>query len=406
MKRLLSAIIACMATLGAVSCLHDTLSDPATRQEGTARLVVEVSAKEALDLSKVDIKVKNKEMPFSFTVQPDASGRAELQLQPGKYDISASAFLRETRSSAAGGADEFLLTRDGIIAPDGSVREPRISIPLTISVPGELVFREIYYHGCSTLDGAAYTKDRYLEIYNNTGADGKTLYLDSLCIAALYPANSTTGSNAWAGRDTIPVFQMFWMFPGDGHSYPLAPGESAVVAAMAAVDHRGRCTSGLQLGKAHFGCYDAQLPMHEIAAGVTPMVMYMTGQGTAWALSIHSPAVVLFKPAMGVRKYMDDALTWERYAPGESSGTRYRHIAKTWILDGVDCADTPSQSIKRLPVSIDASYVYMRSAHYSGKCIRRKLESEEGGIAFYRDTNHSAEDFLTDCTPSPRLKDD
>lgn len=394
------------AVLLAAACLRDTISDPSAREEGTARLRLELTSDADLDFTKVNIKVNNKEMPFVFTVQPDADGRAELLLQPGKYDISASAYFRENRSSAAGGAEEFLLTREGIIASDGSVREPDIHIPLSVSVPGELVFREIYYHGSNTLEGAAYTKDRYLEIYNNTGADGKTLYLDSLCIAALYPANSTTGSNAWAGRDTIPVFQMFWMFPGDGHSYPLAPGESAVVAAMAAVDHSERCTSGLNLGRAHFGCYDPQLPMHEIAAGVTPMIMYMTGQGTAWALSIHSPAVVLFKPEMGVRKYMDDALTWERYAPGESSGTRYRHIAKEWILDGVDCADTPSQSIKRLPVSIDASYVYMRSAHYSGKCIRRKTESEEGGIAFYSDTNNSAEDFITDCTPSPRLKND
>ena len=199
---------------------------------------------------------------------------------------------------------------------------------------------------------------------------------------------------------------MIWMFPGDGHTYALAPGESAVVAAIAAVDHSGRCTSGLNLSKAHFGCYDEALPKHEIAAGVTPMVMYMTGQGTAWALSIHSPAVVLFKPSMGMARYMEDAATWERYAPGESSGTRYRHIAKDWILDGVDCADSPSASVKRLPSSVDASYVWMRSSHYSGKCISRALEFTEDGIDFYRDTNNSAEDFIPDQSPSPRLRND
>ena len=394
--------------LALAGCLRNEVSDPARVGDGAARLKIVLSSPDlaTIPLDEVTIKIQNKERPFSYSAHPGADGVAELLLQPGKYDVLASSVFPDLGVAVSGSQPDFLLSENGIISEDGAVAAPELTIVLNVSTPGELVFREIYYHGCVTLEGASYTKDTYLEIYNNTGAHGRTIYLDSLCIAALYPANSTTGSNAWAGRDTIPVFQMIWMFPGDGHTYALAPGESAVVAAIAAVDHSGRCTSGLNLSKAHFGCYDEALPKHEIAAGVTPMVMYMTGQGTAWALSIHSPAVVLFKPSMGMAKYMEDAATWERYAPGESSGTRYRHIAKEWILDGVDCADSPSASIKRLPASIDASYVWMRSSHYSGKCISRALEFTEDGIDFYRDTNNSAEDFIPDQSPSPRLRND
>lgn len=394
--------------LALAGCLRNEVSDSARVGDGAARLKITLSSPDlaTIPLDEVTIKIQNKERPFSYSAHPGADGVAELLLQPGKYDVLASSVFPDLGVAVSGSEPDFLLSEKGIISEDGAVAAPELSIVLNVSTPGELVFREIYYHGCVTLEGASYTKDTYLEIYNNTGAHGKTLYLDSLCIAALYPANSTTGSNAWAGRDTIPVFQMIWMFPGDGHTYALAPGESAVVAAIAAVDHSGRCTSGLNLSKAHFGCYDEALPKHEIAAGVTPMVMYMTGQGTAWALSIHSPAVVLFKPSMGMARYMEDAATWERYAPGESSGTRYRHIAKDWILDGVDCADSPSASVKRLPSSVDASYVWMRSSHYSGKCISRALEFTEDGIDFYRDTNNSAEDFIPDQSPSPRLRND
>ena len=394
--------------LALAGCLRNEVSDPGLVSEGAARLKIVLSSPDlaTIPLEEVTIKIQNKERPFSYSAHPAADGVAEFLLQPGKYDVLASSVFPDLGVAVSGSQPDFLLSEKGIITEDGDVATPELSILLNVSTPGELVFREIYYHGCVTLEGASYTKDTYLEIYNNTGAHGKTLYLDSLCIAALYPANSTTGSNAWAGRDTIPVFQMIWMFPGDGHTYALAPGESAVVAAIAAVDHSGRCTSGLNLSKAHFGCYDEALPKHEIAAGVTPMVMYMTGQGTAWALSIHSPAVVLFKPSMGMAKYMEDAATWERYAPGESSGTRYRHIAKEWILDGVDCADSPSASVKRLPSSVDASYVWMRSSHYSGKCISRVLSFTEDGIDFYSDTNNSAEDFIPDQTPEPRLRND
>lgn len=397
-----------MILLALSGCLVNEVSDSAHAPDGTAELRIVLVAPEGenIPLDALTIKIQNKTKPFTYSLRSGADGRAAVRLQGGKYDILASATLPEGHVSVVGSAPEFLITADGIIGEDGSPSGNELTIPLSVSTPGELVFREIYYHGSVTLEGAAYTKDRYLEIYNNTGAGGKTLYLDSLCIAALYPANSTTGSNAWAGRDTVAIFQMFWMFPGDGHTYPLAPGESAVVAAQAAVDHRSRCTSALELNKAHFGCFDEQLPGHEIAAGVTPMVMFMTGQGTAWALSIHSPGVVLFKPEMGVAAYMADAAKWERYAPGESSGTRYRHIAASWILDGVDCADSPSASIKRVPASADASYVTMKSSHYSGKCITRALEETVDGIAFYRDTNNSAEDFLPDQTPSPRLRND
>ena len=389
-------------------CLPDGVSDYSRAARDAARLRIVLCAPEGysdLPFEEIDIKIQNKDRPFSYSVSPDSDGTADIRLQPGKYDVLASARIRSRHISVAGSEPDFLLSNEGIIGADGSASPAEVRINLNVSVPEELIFREIYYHGCSTPEGANYTKDTYLELYNNTGPEGKTIYLDSLCIAALYPANSTTGGNAWAGRDTIPIFQMFWMFPGDGQTYALAPGESAVVAAIAAVDHGGRCTSALNLSKAHFGCYDENLPKHEIAAGVTPMVMYMTGQGTAWALSIHSPAVVLFRPSMGVSAYMKDS-SWERYAPGEHSGTRYRHIAAGWILDGVDCADSPSASIKRLPASVDASYVWMRSSHYSGKCISRKLDSEEGGIACYLDTNNSAEDFLPDQTPSPRLRND
>jgi hypothetical protein len=176
------------------------------------------------------------------------------------------------------------------------------------------------------------------------------------------------------------------------------------VACIAAVDHGGRATSGLALNRAHFGCWSETLSRHEIAAGVVPMIMNMTGQGNAWALSVSSPAVVVFKPSIGVKAWQSQAAVWEDFEPGKTSGTKYWHIDKAWILDGVECVDSPSSAIKRLPGTVDASYVWMRSGHYSGKCVTRKLDFTEGGIDVFQDTNNSDADFIPDSTPSPRLK--
>ena len=368
------------------------------------QLVLRPDEPVAIDLTQLEVRLQNKNAAFGYVKHPDASGRVHFDVQPGKYDVMAAGWFSSTRIAVNGASEEFLLTGTDLIDATGQARAPLLEIPLNVVVPNPVMIREAYFHGSSTLEGANYTKDTYIEIYNNAGPGGQTVWLDSLCLAAVYPYNSTTGNNAWAGRDTIPIAQMFWMFPGDGHTYALAPGESAVVACIAAVDHSGRATSGLALNRAHFGCWSETLSRHEIAAGVVPMVLYMTGQGNAWALSIHSPAIVVFKPSMGVAAWQAQASVWESYEPGKSSGTRYWHIAKDWILDGVECVDSPAGAIKRLPGTVDASYVWMRSGHYSGKCVTRKLDFQDQGIEVFMDTNNSDADFIPDSTPNPRLK--
>ena len=393
-------IILCFALLLlALSCYRE--------EPVVARLDVQLrldNTEVAVDLTELEVRLQNKGADFTYTAHPDASGQVSFEVQPGKYDVVASAWFKSTRIAVNGASEEFILTADGLYDAQGTLRAPLLEIPLHVAVPNPLIIREAYFHGSSTLEGANYTKDTYIELYNNAGPGGQTVYLDSLCLATVFPYNSTTGNNAWAGRDTIPIAQMYWMFPGDGHTYPLAPGESAVVACIAAVDHGGRATSGLPLQKAHFGCWSEILPRHEIAAGVVPMVLNMTGQGNQWAISIHSPAFVVFKPAMGVAAYQSQAAIWEDFEPGKSSGSKYWHIDKAWILDGVECVDSPSSAIKRLPGTVDASYVWMRSGHYSGKCVTRRLDFTADGIEVFMDTNNSDADFIPDSPLNPRLK--
>ena len=383
-----SLILGALLLLLVVSCYRE--------EPSVAHLTVQLRLQETdveVDLTQLEVRLQNKSADFTYMEHPDADGLVSFDVQPGKYDVVASAWFKATRIAVNGASEEFIL-----------LVELRLEIPLLVAVPNPLIIREAYFHGSSTLEGANYTKDTYIELYNNAGPGGQTLYLDSLCLAAIFPYNSTTGNNAWTGSDKLAIAQMYWMFPGDGHTYPLAPGESAVVACQAAVDHAGRATSGLHLNKAHFGCWSETLPRQEIAAGVVPMVLNMTGQGNAWALSVHSPAIVVFRPEMGVAAWQSQAAVWEDYEPGTSSGSKYWHIHKDWILDGVECVDSPSAAIKRLPGSVDASYVWMRSGHYSGLCVTRRLDFTEGGIDVFQDTNNSDADFLPDSTPSPRLK--
>lgn len=396
----ITAVLACAIM---TSCLKSSEEE---KSVATVNITLSLPSdtKAVIDLTKVMVTLSNKAAPFEYSGFPDAAGKISFSVQPGKYDVLASGEFRITRISVNGSVSEFLLTEAGIIGDDGSLKPSDVTVPLNVVLPGSpLIIKEIYYHGSTTFEGGNYTKDRYLTLYNNAGEGGETVYLDSLCIATIYPHNSTTGSNPWKGRDTIAVAQMFWFIQGDGKTYPLRPGEGVTIAMIAAVDHTTRATTKLQLNRVKFGCYSENLPMHEIAAGVTPLVCYMCGQGTAWAASIHSPAMVIFRTPMDVDEYYNDITAWKHYEPGKTSGTEYYHIPKSWILDGVECADKPEGAVKRLPSTVDASYVYIRAAHYSGTCVTRKEDADAStsSVKVYKDTNNSDADFDHDAPLNP-----
>lgn len=393
MKRIVTILV---SVLLLASCIEDSSEKASLKirisiPEGTEQEMVD-----AIHLEDLNITINNKSLPFNYTIHPDAKGEVDIELGCGKYDLLAS--VEYDGISANTSASEFILTGAGIIGDDGTTKDAELNLVLNIAKSSSLIIRELYYHGSSTPEGANYTNDRYVELYNNGPV---VKYLDSLCVCTIYPHNSTSGNNPWAGQDTIPIAGMCWMIPGNGSQYPLEPGHSCVLA-YCAVDHTDRATSKLDMSRADFGFFDPQLK-HEIAAGIPALSRIIAGQGTAWALSIHSPAFVIFRPENGVANYLSQPSLWERYELGKTSGTKYWHISKEWILDGVECADTPQKSVKRLPTSVDASYLYMESAHYSGKVVTRREKGISNGVMKYKDTNNSAEDFITDVAPDPHF---
>lgn len=44
-----------------------------------------------VDLTQLEVRLQNKSADFSYTAHPDADGKAVFEVQPGKYDVVASA---------------------------------------------------------------------------------------------------------------------------------------------------------------------------------------------------------------------------------------------------------------------------------------------------------------------------
>ncbi|MDD4920094.1 MAG: DUF4876 domain-containing protein [Bacteroidales bacterium] len=343
-----------------------------------------------IDLTVVKVRAQGVDEPVFYETFPDASGDAVLKVSPGRYTLLLSALYPEGFSVNASHPEFLALPSETTV----------FSFKLDLALSGGIIFRQVYYAGSKTFDGANYTKDQFLELYNNTD---QVHYLDSLCVGALAPANSTVSNNPWMGRDTLGLFQMTWMIPGGGTDYPLAPGES-VILAFNAVDHTARATSGLDLSRAHFGFYDEELPNHEKHPDVPALKRIFAGQGTAYTMSVHSPAPVIFRPVMGVARWLADVERWQKYQPGSTSGLKYIHIHRSWILDGVECVQNPANALKRQPASVDAGFTWLEQGQNKGNAVVRKVnEVLPGGRIIYSDTNNSAVDFLSDVPAAPIL---
>jgi hypothetical protein len=267
-----------------------------------------------------------------------------------------------------------------------------------------LIIREIYYGGCQAVAGGTYQKDQYIEVYNNST---QTQYLDSLMVGAINPYNSTT-NNSWAGKDTIAVPPLgLFMVPGDGTTYPLEPGESAVFT-INAVDHTSLATSALKLNKAHFALYHTMFKnQNEPDPSVTTMervAPHTLGTPNSYTLSVSSPAVVIYR-IPNLPSYFANLETWQKIEPGKGeNSTKFYHIDKSWIIDGVECVARAADAVKRLPVDVDVSYTLL-SETFKGNCVTRKVQKKlPSGQKIYQDTNNSAEDFITDVPANPTLR--
>jgi len=205
--------------------------------------------------------------------------------------------------------------------------------------------------------------------------------------------------------DFAPVVTVVWQLPGTGKSFPLGPGEDAVIALRGAVDHTAQYPLSVNLNRPDvFVCYNPTYfpnTLYHPAPGdrVSPdryaKVVIKTGQANANTVSLASPTFVLFRSeGMPIEDYVlqqDVVLT----TPGNSAD-RVVKVPYGWIVDGVEVFDGRSSgNAKRLSPAADAGFVTL-SDIFKGHTVRRKVSetaSAENGFEVLVDTNNSSNDF-------------
>lgn len=349
--------------------------------------------------SATEVKLTNKSTGAAITAITNTTGIATFnEIIPGTYDIAVTKTLTATESFQLTGISQPISLNASKNETDiSSTMNNELTLKLTGSAAGSLLIKEVYYTGSKTPGGGNYFSDQFVEIYNNST---EVIYLDQLCIADLYgnsglinPNNPTTPfgtdqNNAYASN--------VWRIPGTGKEHPLNPGASIVIA-QDGVNHKEATlnpASPVDLSKADWETYNERPDNRDADAPAVPNLekLYFTG-GFDWLLTVFGPGIVIFRT--------DDFSKLEK-ATVTGGTTEYIKVPNTLIIDAFEALkDAGSGSYKRVPVALDAGFVFATST-YTGESFRRKTTTTINGRRVLQDTNNSGNDFEKLSTPTPK----
>lgn len=263
-----------------------------------------------------------------------------------------------------------------------------------------LIFKEIFCAGGK----AGYTQDTYFEIVNNSD---EVQYLDQLVM--LYGSAAQKAPNAWQASGVTDIYHQAQgpvvAFPGSGKDYPIQPGQSVVIA-NDATNHQEADPDGIHsdLSKADWEIYLEYSRMGDTdyeAPNLSP-IYYNNAYMRAFALGFFNGAYILAKLPVTPEAYAADSTSYST-TPGTTSATLYMGIASKYVLDAVEAWDRDDAEHYPYFLPKDDAHAVWAPVGFEGKALRRKVAKIENGRVYYKDTNNSSEDFLTDQPQTPGI---
>lgn len=299
------------------------------------------------------------------------------------------------------------------------------------SNPSGLVIKQIYYAGSHATLGASF-RDQFIEIFNNSN---QVQYADSLYIAEAYGANNINALYAyqanskqydWSKSYGMPqnikanadyvYAQTILRLPGKGRDYPIAPGESIVLAATA-TNHKAPYEGAdgkviavqdpsltVDLSNADFEAYYAPYigTTRPLASDVdNPTVpnleVVRRGNGADLIMSqVGQQSWFIFRA-----DNMGEEKDWKGfglpYVDGRvNNANTYVQVSIELILDAVELqSSTSTQYPKRFSAQNDAGWIAVDGGARSSNAVIRKTKEFVNGRRVLQDSNNSKDDFVS-----------
>jgi hypothetical protein len=376
------------------------------RDTGVQTATVQVSVKypnnySEQNVANAEVKLTSKSIGSVISSFTSSSGIAVFQdVIPGTYDITVTKVLTSTDAQTLTGISQTLTLNasktDVSIDPTAG---SSIELKLSGSAAGNLLIKEVYYPASKTASGGTYFSDQFVEIYNNST---DVIFLDGLCIADIFGnsglINTTSQPSPFKTDADHSYASNVWRIPGTGKQFPLNPGTSIVIA-QDGVNHKEATlnpNSPVDLSKADWETYNERPDNRDADAPGVPNLekVYFTG-GFDWLITVFGPGLIIFRT--------EDFSKLEKLtAPGSTSTTQYVKIPNSIVIDAFEALkDAGSASYKRIPVALDAGFVFASNT-YTSESFRRKTRSTINGRRVLQDTNNSANDFELLTKPTPK----
>lgn len=179
----------------------------------------------------VSVTAKGDSTPRAF--RSDSLGRVDLGLLPANtsLEVRATRWLDAAQRTNLGTASDVVGFAAREVVSTGSAAE--LPVPVPASRRHGLVIAEWSFLSNNTFGGLAGEFNGYLELYNNADT---TIYLDGMLVGAAFSysyAFPWGSCGAQAPFKTDPEYlwaREIYQLPGNGTQYPIAPGQTSVLA--------------------------------------------------------------------------------------------------------------------------------------------------------------------------------
>lgn len=255
----------------------------------------------------------------------------------------------------------------------------------------QIIIKELYNGGCPMDNGSDFfQKDKCIVLYNNCPQQA---VVNNLCFAFVTPYNGEgqnrnyddNGQLVYEREAFLPALNGIWYYPG---SLVFEPWSQVVINVQGAIDNTQTYSQSVNYANTDYYCmYDPESGYNQTSYYPTPSDVIPTshylkaikyGQGTAWPLSVMSPALFIFQPKDTTpTEYATNADNlW--YSPGEAHDAIHAclKVPTEWIIDGIEVfnAAKKDESKKRLTADIDGGYVYLTNK--LGHALYRNVDKE------------------------------
>lgn len=370
MKRFLILVT---LVLIAVSCQKTPKNSPV---EATVTLQMNGSA--YLE-EGVTVTLRDQNSSAAYESTTDETGTATFNVLPGFYEAVA-----QFKMAVDGKAYVYNGVNSNVtVAKDA---QNAFFLPLVESVTNQVVIKELYTGGCTYTkeDGstASFQNDAYVILYNNSDQPADA---SDFCFAGAKPENSNAtnkyrvdGVLSYESLGWIPAAQAIWWF----ETNVTIPAYSQIVIAIkGAIDNTATYPESVNLSNADYAMYDPEAGMNAEKTYPAPSDGIPTSNylqtapfsaGTAWTISVTSPAFFVF------RHSNPDVLSEDTAGYDYTTGNNFPcvKVPVESIVDGIEvyAAGKDDKNNKRLTSAVDAGYIHF--SNKLGHTLYRNVDKE------------------------------